>query len=86
MAFIMTQINTLEIPDELYTQIQRMALSQSRSISEQIVTLLQRALEVEMQRQTQARVLQEIHQTRWTSPVTVPDSVAILREIRGYDE
>lgn len=57
----MTQINTLEIPDDLYTQIQRMALSQSRSINEQIVTLLQRALQVDLQRQTQARVLQEIH-------------------------
>lgn len=82
----MTQINTLEIPDKLYTQIQGMALSQSRSINEQIVTLLQRALQVEMQRQTQARVLQEIHQARWTPPATAPDSVAILREIRGYDE
>ncbi|NER82179.1 MAG: hypothetical protein F6K42_21985 [Leptolyngbya sp. SIO1D8] len=82
----MTQINTLEIPDELYTQIQGMALSQSRSINEQIVTLLQRALQVELQRQTQVRVLQEIHQARWTAPATVPDSVAILREIRGYDE
>jgi hypothetical protein len=82
----MTQINTLEIPDDLYTQIQGMALSQSRSINEQIVTLLQRALQVELQRQTQARVLQEIHQARWTPPATVPDSVAILREIRGYDE
>jgi hypothetical protein len=82
----MTQLNTLEIPDDLYTQIQGMALSQSRSINEQIVTLLQRALQVELQRQTQARVLQEIHQARWTPPATVPDSVAILREIRGYDE
>jgi antitoxin FitA len=82
----MTQINTLEIPDELYVQIQGMALSQSRSINEQIVTLLQRALKSEMQRQTQARVLQDIHQARWIPPAAVPDSVAILREIRGYDE
>jgi len=79
----MTQINTLEIPDDLYTQIQGMALSQSRSINEQIVTLLQRALQVDLWRQTQARVLQEIHQARWTSPATVPDSVAILRAVRG---
>ena len=82
----MTQINTLEIPDELYTQIQGMALSQSRSVNEQIVRLLQRALDVEMQRQRQAQVLQDIHQSRWTPPTSAPDSVAILREIRGYDE
>lgn len=82
----MTHINTLEIPDELFTRIQGMALAQACSINEQIVALLQQALEAEVQRQTQTQVLQEIHQARWTPPQTVPDSVAILREIRGYDE
>jgi hypothetical protein len=82
----MTQINTLEIPDELFTQIQGMALSQSRSVNEQIVTLLQHALDSELRRQSQANVLQDIHQARWTPPATAPDSVAILREIRGYDD
>lgn len=82
----MPQINILEIPEELYTQIQRMALSQSCSINEQIVTLLQRALAAEIQRQTQAKVLQEIQQARWIPPQAVPDSVTVLREIRGYDE
>jgi hypothetical protein len=82
----MTQINTLEIPDELFTQIQGMALDRACSINEQIVALLQQALAVDMQRQTQTKVLQEIHQARWTPSQAVPDSVAILREIRGYDE
>lgn len=82
----MTQLKALEIPDELFTQIQGMALSRSRSINEQIVTLLQQALEGEMQRQTQAKLLQEIHQARWTPPAPVTDSVAILRDIRGYDD
>lgn len=82
----MTQIQKLELPDELYTQIQGIALSQSHSVNEQIVTFLQRALEAEMQRQTQAKVLEEIHHTRWTPPPTVPDSIALLREIRGYGE
>lgn len=81
----MPQINTLEIPDELYIQIQGMARSQSRSINEQIVTLLQRALAAEIQRQTQSRVLQEIHQARWIPPQAVPGSVTILREIRGCE-
>ena len=82
----MTQINAIEIPDELFSQIRGMALSQSRSINEQIVTLLQWALASESQHQTQANVIKEIHQSRWTPPQTAPDSVAILREIRGYDE
>ncbi|WP_035986414.1 hypothetical protein [Leptolyngbya sp. KIOST-1] len=82
----MTQLSSLEIPDVLYTQIQGMALSQSRSINEQIVKLLQRALEIEAQRQSQTKILQEIHQARWTPPTIAPDSVTLLREIRGYDE
>lgn len=82
----MTQINRLEIPDELFTQIQGMALSQSRSVNEQIVTLLRHALDSELRQQTQANVRQEIHQARWTPPATAPDSVVILREIRGYDD
>lgn len=82
----MTELKTIEIPDELFTQIQGMALSRSRSINEQIVTLLQQALEAEMQRQSQAGLLQEIHQARWTPPATMADSVAILRDIRGYDD
>ncbi|MFH7244144.1 MAG: hypothetical protein ACHWZW_15000 [Spirulina sp.] len=82
----MTQLSALEIPDALYTQIQGMALSQSRSMNEQIVALLQRALDIEAQRHSQAKILQEIHQARWTPPEIVPDSVTLLREIRGYDE
>ncbi|MBE9141084.1 hypothetical protein IQ254_28445 [Nodosilinea sp. LEGE 07088] len=82
----MTQLSTLEIPDSLYTQIQGMALSQSRSINEPILTLLQRALEIETQRQSQAKILQDIHQTRWRPSAIAPDSVTLLREIRGYDE
>lgn len=82
----MTQLSALDIPDALYTQIQGMALSQSRSINEQIVALLQRALEIEAQRQNQAKILQEIYQARWTPTAIAPDSVTILREIRGYDE
>ncbi len=82
----MTQLNTLEIPDDLYIQIQGLASSESRSLNDQIVKLLQQALEAEALRQTQATLLQEIHQSRWKSPQTVPDSVSLLREIRGYDE
>lgn len=82
----MTQLGALEIPDALYTQIQGMTLSQSRSINEQIVTLLQRALDIEAQRQSRAKILQDIHQARWRPPAIAPDSVILLREIRGYDE
>lgn len=82
----MTQLSALEIPDVLYSQIQGMALSQSRSINEQIVALLQRAMDIEAQRQNQAKILQEIHQARWMPPAIAPDSVTLLREIRGYDE
>lgn len=79
-------LSALEIPDAFYSQIQGMALSQSRSINEPIVALLQRALDLETQRQNQAKILQGIHQARWTPSAIAPDSVTLLREIRGYDE
>ncbi|MBE9141080.1 type II toxin-antitoxin system PemK/MazF family toxin [Nodosilinea sp. LEGE 07088] len=40
-----------------------MALSQSLFINDQIVALLQRALDLEAQRQNQTKILQEIHLT-----------------------
>ncbi|MFZ4676801.1 MAG: XRE family transcriptional regulator [Nodosilinea sp.] len=61
-------------------------LAVTMGINEQIVALLQRALDTEAQRQSQAKVLQDIHQARWTPPAIAPDSVTLLREIRGYDE
>lgn len=82
----MKQIQTIELPDELFTQIQDMARSQACSLNEQIVTLLHNALKGELYSQTQAQVLEEIREARWTPPKDTPDSVAILREIRGYDD
>ena len=82
----MAKVDALEIPDNLFAYIEGVALSHSRSVNDQIVTLLQFAVEAGSQQQRQANVLQEINQTRWTPPDTAPDSTVILREIRGYHE
>jgi antitoxin FitA len=81
----MAQLNTLEIPDALYTQIQGLALSQNRSVNDQVVQLLQLALPAESPSQVQAKILAEIHSSQWTPTQEIPDSVTLLREMRGYD-
>jgi len=82
----MAKINTLEIPDELYTQIQDIAVAQSRPINDEILVLLQLGLRQATDHQPQPSRLQIIGQSQWNPTTPIPDSVAILREIRGYDE
>ncbi|MBA3924332.1 MAG: hypothetical protein H0X31_22565 [Nostocaceae cyanobacterium] len=79
----MAQLNTLEIPDALYTQIQGLALSKNRSVNDQVVQLLQLALQGEPQ--SQAQILAEIRASQWIPTQEIPDSVTLLRQIRGYD-
>ncbi len=82
----MTTLSVLNISDDLYVQIQRLASAQNRSVNDEVVRLLQQALQTEALRQAQFRLIDEIRQTRWTSLQPVPDSVLLLRESRGYDE
>lgn len=82
----MTTLSALNIPDDLYVQIQRLASAQNHSVNDEVIRLLQQALQIEALRQAQFRLIDEIRQTRWASPQAVPDSVLLLREIRGYDE
>ncbi len=59
----MAQLNTLEIPEALYTQIQELALSKNRSVNDQVVQLLKLALQGEPQ--SQAQILAEISASQW---------------------
>lgn len=81
----MACLNTLEIPDDLYAQIKGMAQSQARSIDEQVLALIEKALAVEKRKQHQSNILSEIYEARWTPTQSIPDSVELIRENRGYD-
>jgi plasmid stability protein len=72
------------VPDDLYARIQQLASNQNRSMSAQVVQLLDQALRAEEARQSQARILAGIRRRRvaYAKNPSAPDSVALLREDR----
>jgi plasmid stability protein len=76
-------LHVRNVPDELYEHIRRQAQEQNRSISAQVVYLLERA--VLESPQAQRQVLEAIRRRRFTFPARadVPDSLSLLRQDRG---
>lgn len=71
------------VPEALYEDLQRRAESQRRSLSAEVITLLERAL-AEVER-TSEFTLATIRQRCTFDPAAVgaPDSTALLRQDRG---
>ena len=78
----MNTLHVRSVPEELYEQIRRLALAQQRSLSAQVITLLERAVAEENRREQQADVLASIRRRRFT-PTATTDSTALLREDRA---
>ncbi len=72
-----------DIPDRIYQQARKIASSQGRSLSAYVVTVLQQAVEDEKLRRTRSKTLANIRRRRRPLPVNAPDSVTMLRQIRG---
>jgi len=79
----MAILHVRNVPDELYDRIRRRAQAQNRSISAEVITLLDRAL-LETER-SQDDVLASIQRRRFFEPseVGAPDSTSLLREDRA---
>lgn len=77
----MTILHVRNVPASLYEAIQERARRQRRSISAEVILLLQEALG---NRQTQEELLADIRQRRSFRPADVgaPDSTTLLREDR----
>lgn len=77
-------LHVRNVPDDLYARIQRLANSRNRSLSAQVIQLLDQALQMEEARQSQARVLAGIRRRRvsYARKPSTPDSVTLLREDR----
>jgi hypothetical protein len=75
-------LHVRNVPDDLYELIRRQAQEQNRSISAQVVYLLERA--VLESPQAQRQVLENIRRRRSTLPVQsgLPDSLSLLRQDR----
>jgi plasmid stability protein len=78
----MPTLHVRNLPPDLYKRLQNLARSQRRSLSSQIISLLEKVLSEEEWRQSQAGVFTEIRRERFSFPGEVPDSVHLLREDR----
>lgn len=80
----MSILHVRNVPQELYEQIQQMADAKHRSLSAQVVTLLEQAVKQEQARQAQAQTLAGIRRRRLsqTTNPAAPDSASLLREDR----
>ena len=78
----MATLHVRSVPEDLYERLQRLARTQNRSLSAQVVTLLYRALQEEESRKRQGKLLAEILRRRFALPPSARDSVELLREDR----
>jgi plasmid stability protein len=78
----MPTLHVRSVPDDLYDQLRSLARAQQRSLSAQVVSMLEHALEAEAQQQRQAHLLETIRRRRFSPPPEAPDSVELLREDR----
>jgi hypothetical protein len=81
----MATLQIQEIPDSLYQQINEIALAQGYSLNAFVLRTLERVIDEEKKRQTRAKTLSNIRRRR-VLPNNVPDSVAMIRQIRSANE
>ena len=82
----MATLYVRDIPDTLYQQAQKIALAQGRSLSAYVLIMLQQAVEEEKLRRVRSKALSSIRRRRRALPSNAPDSVKMLRQIRGENE
>jgi plasmid stability protein len=78
----MPTLHVRSVPDKLYVRLQNLARARQRSLSAQVIALLDSALEDETARARQVRTLARIRRRRFAPPPGAPDSVTLLREDR----
>jgi plasmid stability protein len=79
----MNTLHVRSVPDDLYLRLQKLALAQSRSLSAQVITLLEQAVEIEERRRQRARALASIQRRRFKAPTKAPSTLELLREDRA---
>lgn len=78
----MNTLHVRSVSDNLYNRIQRLAQSKNRSLSAQVITLLEQALDIEERRKKQTKALSSIQRRRFTAPKNTPSSLELLKEDR----
>lgn len=78
----MATLHVRSVPEDLYERLQKLAQTQNRSLSAQVIILLSQALQEEESRKRQSKLLADIRRRRFVLPRNAPDSVELLREDR----
>jgi plasmid stability protein len=79
----MPTLHVRSVPEDLYRRLHALAQEQNRSLSAQVVTLLERALQDAELRQERANALQSIRRRRFSPPTQMTDSTSLFREDRS---
>jgi plasmid stability protein len=76
-------LHVRNVPEDLYERIKQQAAARNRSISAEVITLLERAVEQPLR--SQREILEGIQRRRYFQPSTsgAPDSTTLLREDRS---
>jgi plasmid stability protein len=80
---VMNTLHVRSVPDALYKRLQQLANARNRSLSAQVITMLEQAVENEERRKKQAKVLTSIQRRRFKAPKNAPSTLELLREDRG---
>ncbi len=79
----MNTLHVRSVPADLYRRIQSLASQQNRSLTAQVITLLEQAVENEEQRANHADVLKSIQRRRFKLPENASPSLELLNEDRN---
>ena len=77
-------LHVRNVPEETYRRLQRVAEQHNRSLSAEVVQLLESALSDEERRVSQLELLERARQLRYTFPTEqhVPEAWELIREDR----
>ena len=83
MEMNMATLHVRSVPDDLYEQIRELARGGGRSLSAQVVALLEEAVQGQETRRRQGEILARIRRRRLVPPATARGSLDLLREDRA---
>lgn len=81
----MATLHVRSVPDDLHEELRSLAAERKRSLSAQVITMLENSLREERRRPTFSEVLERIRRRRLKHPPKKgdPDSLSLLREDRA---
>lgn len=79
----MNTLHVRSVPEALYRRIQLLANQKNRSLSAQVITLLQQAIESEDRQSKHAEAMESIQRRRFKVPGNVPGSLVQINEDRN---